>query len=223
MYGYWAIPDAPTSSKARWLNETDREMAVNRMQSHGRAPMKKLTLAIWKRILTTWPVYLFCTIFIAHVLGIRIYSYFNLWLEDTGLYTREEINVIPSAGYGMQICFTLSYAWASDAIRMRWPLIIFACVVAIIGTIILSVWPDSNLAAMYTGWLLTFCETGAGALIITWINKSFHTPPSIEPLSSALSRQRHLPSKHGYPCSFTTREMRPGFQSAMRWRQCSLR
>lgn len=146
-------------------------MAVNRMESHGRAPMKKLTLAIWKRILTTWPVYLFCTIFIAHVLGIRIYSYFNLWLEDTGLYTREEINVIPSAGYGMQICFTLSYAWASDAIRMRWPLIIFACVVAIIGTIILSVWPDSNLAAMYTGWLLTFCETGAGALIITWINE----------------------------------------------------
>lgn len=24
---------------------------------------------------------------------------------------------------------------------------------------------------MFTGWLLTFCETGAGALIITWINE----------------------------------------------------
>lgn len=133
--------------------------------------MKKLTWPIWKRILTTWPVYLFCAIFIAHVLAIRIYSYFNLWLQFTELYTREEINIIPSAGYGLQICFTLSYAWASDAIQMRWPLIIFACMVSIIGTIILSIWPQDNIVAMFTGWLLTFCETGAGALIITWINE----------------------------------------------------
>jgi len=141
------------------------------MERQGRAPMKKLTWPIWKRILTTWPVYLFCAIFIAHVLAIRIYSYFNLWLQFTELYTREEINIIPSAGYGLQICFTLSYAWASDAIQMRWPLIIFACMVSIIGTIILSIWPQDNIAAMFTGWLLTFCETGAGALIITWINE----------------------------------------------------
>lgn len=133
--------------------------------------MKKLTWPIWKRILTTWPVYLFCTIFIAHVLAIRIYSYFNLWLQFTELYTREEINIIPSAGYVLQICFTLSYAWASDAIQMRWPLIIFACMVSIICTIILSIWPQDNIAAMFTGWLITFCETGAGALIITWINE----------------------------------------------------
>lgn len=133
--------------------------------------MKKLTWPIWKRILTTWPVYLFCAIFIAHVLAIRIYSYFNLWLQFTGLYTREEINIIPSARYGLQICFTLSYAWVSDAIQMRWPLIIFACMVSIIGTIILSIWPQDNIAAMFTGWLLTFCKTGAGALVITWINE----------------------------------------------------
>lgn len=63
--------------------------------------MKKLTWPIWKRILTTWPVYLFCAIFIAHVLAIRIYSHFNLWLQFTELYTREEINIIPSAGYGL--------------------------------------------------------------------------------------------------------------------------
>lgn len=54
---------------------------------------------------------------------------------------------------------------------MRWPVIIFACLVALIGTIILSIYPEHNNAAMMTGWLLTFCETGAGALFITWINE----------------------------------------------------
>ncbi|KEZ45043.1 putative pantothenate protein [Scedosporium apiospermum] len=171
LYGYFAIPDAPTGSRARWLKPKDRAMAVERMEKCGREPMKKLTWRTIRNIVTSWPVYLFCSIFIAHVLGIRIYSYFNLWLKATRRYTTEEVNVIPTAGYALQICFTLTYAWTSDAIGRRWPIIIVACLVAIIGTIILSVWPEDNIPAMMAGWLLTFCETGAGALIITWINE----------------------------------------------------
>jgi ACS family pantothenate transporter-like MFS transporter len=171
IYGYFAIPDAPAASKAAWLKPRDREIAIQRMEKLGRAPMKKLDWAIVKRIVTTWHVYLFCAIFIAHVLGIRIYSYFTLWLKADGRWSTEEVNIIPSAGYGLQILCTLTYAWTSDAIQSRWQLIIVACMISIIGTIILSVWPENNLAAMMTGWLLTFCETGAGALIITWINE----------------------------------------------------
>jgi ACS family pantothenate transporter-like MFS transporter len=171
IYGYFAIPDSPTASKARWLKSHERDMAIGRMERLGRAPMKKLDWGVAKRVLSTWHVYLFCAIFIAHVLGIRIYSYFNLWLKDTGRWTTEEVNIIPSAGYGLQICCTLFYAWTSDAIQSRWQLIILACVVAMTGTIILSVWPEDNHSALMAGWLLTFCETGAGALIITWINE----------------------------------------------------
>ncbi|CAM1501381.1 Fc.00g105430.m01.CDS01 [Cosmosporella sp. VM-42] len=171
LYGYWAIPDAPQSSRAQWLKPHERDMAIGWMESCGRAPLKMLTLGLWKRIATTWPVYLFCAIFIAHVLAIRVYSYFNLWLKSTHLWSTEEANIIPSAGYGMQIVFTLSYAWASDAIQMRWPLILVAPVVSLIGTILLSVWPEDNIAAMMAGWLLTFRETDAEALIITWINE----------------------------------------------------
>ncbi|KAK8065888.1 hypothetical protein PG997_012635 [Apiospora hydei] len=171
LYGYFAVPDSPTTSRAFWLKPKERDMAIARMECVGRKPMKKLTWKVIREIVTSWPVYLFCAIFIVHVLGIRIYSYMNLWLKATKLYTTEEINIIPTAGYGLQIFFTLSYAWTSDALGLRWPVIISACVVALIGTIILSVYPEHNLAAMMTGWLLTFCETGAGALIITWINE----------------------------------------------------
>ena len=38
------------------------------------------------------------------------------------------------------------------------------------GTIILSVWPSTN-SGIFAGWYLTFCETGAGALFISWINE----------------------------------------------------
>ncbi|KAI1084266.1 pantothenate transporter liz1 [Whalleya microplaca] len=171
LYGFWAIPDSPTASKARWLKGDDRNRAIARMEQCGREPMKKLTWSTCRGIVASWPVWLFCSIFIAHVLAIRIYSYMNLWLKATKLYTTEEVNIIPTAGYGAQIFFTLSYAWVSDAIGKRWPIIIVACLIAMVGTIILSVYPEHNTAAMMTGWVLTFLETGAGALIITWVNE----------------------------------------------------
>lgn len=171
LYGYWAIPDAPGSSKARWLKPRDREIAISRMERVGRAPLKRLTWQTIRDIVASWPVWLFSAIFIAHVCAIKIYSYFNVWLKSTHSYTTEEVNIIPTAGYGLQIIFTLTYAWVSDAVQSRWPLIIVAACVSLIGTIILSIWPAENTSAMMAGWLLTFCETGAGALIITWINE----------------------------------------------------
>ncbi|KAF2741121.1 putative pantothenate transporter [Polyplosphaeria fusca] len=171
IYGYFAIPDQPTSSKARWLKREQKDMAIARMEAVGRRPVKKLTKKKMLSILSSWQLYMFCAIFIVHVLGIRIYSYFNVWLKSTKRWTTEEVNLIPTAGYGTQIIFTLSYAWISDGIGKRWPVIIGACIPALTGCIILSVWPDHNTPAMMAGWILTFLETGAGALIITWIQE----------------------------------------------------
>lgn len=171
IYGFFAIPDSPATCKSKWLNATERKMSVDRMEAIGRKPATKVTLQTFKDIFTAWPVYLFSIAFICHVLGIKIYSYFNVWLKSTKHWSTEEVNLIPTAGYGLQIFFTLSYAWASDALRVRSPIIVFACLIALIGCIILSAWPSHNLAAMMTGWFLTFCETGAGALFIAWINE----------------------------------------------------
>ncbi|PSN70592.1 pantothenate transporter liz1 [Corynespora cassiicola Philippines] len=171
IYGYFAIPDQPTSSKARWLAPKQKEMAIARMEACHRTPVKRLTgRKLWS-ILKCWQLHLFCAIFIAHVLGIRIYSYFNVWLKSTKRWSTEEVNLIPTAGYGTQIFFTLSYAWISDGIGKRWPVIIAACVPALVGCVILSIWPEDNIPAMIAGWILTFLETGAGALIITWIQE----------------------------------------------------
>ena len=177
LYGYWAIPDSPTDTKAKWLKPEQRDLAVTRMQNCGRVPRKKLTWQVVREVFTQWPVYAFSATFICHVLGIKVYSYFNIYLKATKRFSVEQVNVIPTGGYGLQIVFTLLYAWTSDAIARRWPVILFAAGVAVIGCIILSVWPSQNIHAMLAGWLLTFCETGAGALIMAWINEicSFST------------------------------------------------
>ncbi|EED17340.1 pantothenate transporter, putative [Talaromyces stipitatus ATCC 10500] len=171
LYGFWAVPDSPTDTRSRWLTAKERELSIERMKNAGHAPPRKLTPRTFFDVGCTWAAWLFSLLFIAHVCGIRIYSYFNVWLKSTGRYSVEQVNLIPTAGFGAQIIFTLSYAWISDALQMRWPIIIFAAIIALIGTIILSVWPANNIPAMMTGWILTFLETGAGALIIAWINE----------------------------------------------------
>ncbi|KAL4879919.1 major facilitator superfamily domain-containing protein [Aspergillus karnatakaensis] len=172
LYGFWAIPDSPADSRNRWLSAEETERASARMKAVGRAPAKKLTVRTFIEVFSSWPVYLFSTVFIAHVLGLRIYSYFNVWLKSTGDYTTEQVNVIPFAGYAMQIVFTLIYAWTSDYLQLRYPVIMFACIPAIIGTSILSVWPEHNTAAMMAGWLLTYAETGAGILFTSWVSET---------------------------------------------------
>lgn len=174
LYGYLAVPDAPATARARWLRPRDRELAIARMERVGRAPLggsrggRKRAV---RHALASWPVWLFSAIFVVHVLGIRVYSYFNLWLEATGRWTTEQVNEIPTAGYALQIVFTLSYAWTSDALRTRGPIIAFAALVALVGAVILAVYPADDVAAMMAGWLLTFGETGAGALMVTWANE----------------------------------------------------
>ncbi|CAI7626500.1 unnamed protein product [Penicillium bialowiezense] len=172
LYGFWAIPDGPSDSRARWLTKEDAKYAEQRMEAVGRAPAAKLTWRTFVDVFRSWPVWLFSSVFIAHVCGLRIYSYFNVWLKSTGRYTVEQVNVIPSAGYGLQIIFTLLYAWTSDFLKMRWPVIVFACVPALVGTIILSIWPAHNTAAMMAGWLLTYIETGAGIIFTSWVSET---------------------------------------------------
>ncbi len=143
------------------------------MEVVGRQPPKKLTLKTFLRVFTHWPVYLFSFAFTSHVMGIRVFNYFNLFLKaaKSPSYSVVQVNVLPTGGYGLQIFFTLGAAWISDAIRARSPAIIGATIPSLIGTIILWVYPDQNRAAMLAGWYLTYAETGPGSLFLSWLTE----------------------------------------------------
>jgi ACS family pantothenate transporter-like MFS transporter len=73
----------------------------------------------------------------AYVIGLGSYLYMNLWLRSTEDYsTATLINVIPTGGYGLSIFMSLVYSWTSDAIRMRWPILLFGAIPPLTGNII---------------------------------------------------------------------------------------
>lgn len=171
MYGFFAVPDSPTNTKVRWLKKEDKEMAIRRMEQCGRKPPSKLTWRTMREVFTMWPVYVFSIAFAAQVLGIRVYNYFTVYLKAEG-YSVEATNLIPTGAFGLQAVLTLMYAWLSDGIGKRLPSIYIGVTLAMIGTIILSIYPEQNKAAMMVGWYLTYAETGCAALIMAYLNET---------------------------------------------------
>jgi MFS transporter, ACS family, pantothenate transporter len=144
-------------------------MAIKRMEECGRKAPSKLTWRTMREVFTMWPVYLFSIAFAAQLLGIRIYNYFTIYLKDAG-YSVEATNLIPTGAFGFQATLGLAYALLSAAIGHRIPCIYIGVTPAMIGTIILCIYPEHNPTAMMVGWYLTYAQTGCVALIMAYLN-----------------------------------------------------
>ncbi|KAL1851720.1 hypothetical protein VTK73DRAFT_9371 [Phialemonium thermophilum] len=170
LYGYFAVPDSPANTKARWLNKRDKAIAKERMDKVGRKAPRGITLKTVLEAFRMWPVYLFTIAFTGQVVGSRISNYFGIYLKSAG-YSVVRTNLIPTGGYGIQGAVALLLAWFSDAIRKRYPLILVAATLGTTGCIILSVYPEHNKSAMIAGWYLTYIGPCGSALVMSWVNE----------------------------------------------------
>ncbi|KAH8680785.1 pantothenate transporter liz1 [Xylariales sp. PMI_506] len=168
--GFWLIPDAPHNSRAFYLKDVDKEVAQARMKRSGRAKLEGITWAKLRKVLSHWPIYVFVVPYVSYVLALHIASYMNLWLTALDQYTVAQINVIPSGGYAIEIVMAMVYAIVSDAIGMRWPVIMTGATVGLLGGTLLAV-GNIPFGLKYFAWFLTFAPVGTGALLFAWGNE----------------------------------------------------
>lgn len=57
FWGYYAVPDNPYDTKARWISETDRVKFIQRMEEAGRKPPKRLSWRRLRGILGRWRIW----------------------------------------------------------------------------------------------------------------------------------------------------------------------
>lgn len=95
----------------------------------------------------------------------------NLWLKSLKIYSVSKINVIPSGGYAIEIVCALTYAIVSDAIGVRWPVIMVGASLGLLGGTLLAVQQHIPFGAKYFAWFLTFAPVGGGALLFAWGNE----------------------------------------------------
>ncbi|KAJ6531326.1 major facilitator superfamily domain-containing protein [Mycena capillaripes] len=168
--GFFFLPDAPATTRARWLTSSDIAIAQERMKRVGRAPPGKLTRSKIVKCLTTWPLHAFLVPYAMVVVSGQAISFFSLWLKATNRYSTVKVNLIPTGGYAFEIFTAIVFAAISDFTGSRWSLIVVAEAFGLFGAIVLTVW-DVPFGLHFVAHLFIFATVGGSALQLTWVSE----------------------------------------------------
>ncbi|WVQ64233.1 uncharacterized protein L199_002395 [Kwoniella botswanensis] len=183
LLGYAFFPSAPLQDKkAWWLTQEEHELAQWRLTSIGRAGRSKWNKAKFKKLFKSWHTYILPFLYVIwnngggqQAMGYWLKSFNATPAPVPGVhFSVPEINQLPLITRGVFIISAIAYAWLSDGPLKgrRWPFIYFnaACSLIFAATLI-----KIDLYANITGtkvlyWFQDF-GSGAGPLILTWINE----------------------------------------------------
>ena len=136
-------------------------------------------LTVGRRTFSTWATYFFAVLYICTVIGNYGYTFFGLFLKSlknpdgNRTWSIPQVNAIPIGGSAIQVVFVWFWAFLSDHLQTRWPLIITQVSIALIPGIIMSNWtrhPQSvALSAAYASYFLNYTVLGTAPLIFAWL------------------------------------------------------
>ncbi|KAK4569375.1 hypothetical protein LTR86_003138 [Recurvomyces mirabilis] len=181
--GYFLLPDFPENTRAFYFTAEERALGRKRMELEGRKPRAPYTSAKVKRIFSSWHIYLMALMYITFNNNAGSIPTFGESLLDTlrGQYLKAskepkyaiwQINVYPTATYGVQVITTLAYAWTSDSVfrQQRWPAIIIGGIVNIICTVSLAVW-DIPVGWKWACFIMMGAGFGLSGMIMAWAHE----------------------------------------------------
>ncbi|KAK9474063.1 major facilitator superfamily domain-containing protein [Dipodascopsis tothii] len=177
MLGFYCLPDYPYNTRAIWLTPKEKEFSVIRAMEMGKKEKKMMTVKKFLGFFKSWRIYAFCWPYILFNITIT-YTYFNLWLKSLGIYTVEQINLIPCAGYGGAIVITYIFANISDRMRKRSPVLLVSIFIAFLGNLLLQIW-EIPFALKYIAQFLLELGYPVWAIILTWSADSFQDDPEL--------------------------------------------
>ncbi|KAI6321389.1 hypothetical protein MCOR34_002590 [Pyricularia oryzae] len=171
--GYFFFPDVPEITKAWWLTEAEIDIARKRMALEGRANRAPYTKQKFKKIFSSWHIYLLPLLYILfnNGGGYGGQPVFALWLKSEG-YGIVAINSYPTIAAAIAVVMTLAYAWTSDTIfrGARWPPIVFAGCFKIVTETSLAVW---NIPVGWKWFCFIFgsVSSGISGLTFAWAHE----------------------------------------------------
>ncbi|KAF3808301.1 Pantothenate transporter liz1 [Colletotrichum gloeosporioides] len=169
LYGFIAFPDTPTSTRAWWLTDEEKRLAVDRLPEVKKS-RGTLGWSLVSRILKTWHWlgFVFLWIFASNTEMFSTNAIMNLWLSSTGNYSVEQVNYIPTGVAGVGIAATLLLGWYSDFTKRYWHVgIILSSTAIVSGAIMLQ--PPTR-GAKFFALFLNGCQYASQTVLFAWAN-----------------------------------------------------
>ncbi|WOO79065.1 Pantothenate transporter liz1 [Vanrija pseudolonga] len=183
LFGFFFLPGLPLQDKKEWwLTEEENELAIARLKRIGRAGRRPWTRARIKELFSTWHIYILPLQYviwnnggIQQPMGYYLKSFNKKPAPVPGRhYTVPQINNLPLVATGIFIVVSLFYAWLSDGPLKgrRWPFMYIGAFFLLGIAIPLRIIPlYENIEAHFALYWLTSAASGAGPLILAWINE----------------------------------------------------
>ncbi|CAH0024440.1 unnamed protein product [Clonostachys rhizophaga] len=172
IFGYLYFPDLPESTRARYLSERERKLALSRLppkkeDGHSIAPW-----SLTKRVLGQ-PAFYICCGFSLLSAALQAYSVQGLMLlylknrKDIDGYTQEQVNTMPLGIQAIGIVAEFAAAAAIDRFNLRLSTGFALLVIQLICTIVLLV-PQMTVAGNLSALYIAATAYGINPLLYGW-------------------------------------------------------
>ncbi|KAK9473939.1 major facilitator superfamily domain-containing protein [Dipodascopsis tothii] len=169
LFGFFAIPDFPTTTRALWLSDRDRAYSIRRMTEVGKKGKKKMTVKRFLNFFTTWRMWAFLAPYTLYITGAG--DYMNLWLEDLN-YSVDMRNILPTIGSAVSLVTGYFFAILSDYTRWRWQLAMACVVPYIFGNLVLAIW-DVPFGLKFAANIIPKIGSSFFSQFMAWISDIF--------------------------------------------------
>ncbi|SPO20419.1 probable FEN2 - Pantothenate permease [Ustilago trichophora] len=167
LFGFLLFPDTPRKTKAWFLSEEERELAVKRLPQH---EPTKMSWNLVKRVFGRWHIYMFGMLFgfgsMLESAGIN--SVMGFWFKSMG-FSKAQINYYPLSLISIAIFTTIVAAYTTDYVGSRFWVNPLMGIIVCISSAMLLVWKIP-----YGAKFFAFAIQGAGymgqATNFAWAN-----------------------------------------------------
>ncbi|KAF7295869.1 MFS general substrate transporter [Mycena chlorophos] len=166
------LPDYPSNTRAWYLTEEDKRLALQRNANVGRAEISEtLDWKTFKPVLCSWRIYTLVVAYIWYGSSCQANNYFAIYLKSEG-YSVTMRNILPALANIASAVSSFLYGLASDATRNRfWWILCPLVFVQWPGNAILAIWPSSPAVRMAGFCWCSDAFWYAAAVYWTWANE----------------------------------------------------
>ncbi|KAM5355066.1 hypothetical protein ACJ41O_001712 [Fusarium nematophilum] len=166
VWGFFAIPDLPHTTRAFYWSKDDREYGIQRAESNGRVAPQKLTFQAIKAVYSNWRLWVFILPYLMVAQAGSGTGYFNLYLKAEG-YSVVQTNVLPTAGNAISVVAAFFAGGIVDATGARLTVSVIVQGAVMVSNILLAVWYIPDGARLFA-YFLSYVGAAAQPIIISW-------------------------------------------------------
>ncbi|CAI7579065.1 unnamed protein product [Penicillium pancosmium] len=139
---FFLLPDTPYTTRVWYLSKSERDLAEERVLKAGKAKPVKITLATFKKILSSWKWYVFVIGYVLYGESCGGSSYFAIWLKSEG-FSVVDRNLIPTGTSLISGACVVIWGFLSDYTGSRFAWVLIPLILTLLPNGILAVWPSS--------------------------------------------------------------------------------